>query len=105
MAHRVLSTFDSILSSARLEASLFRDVGAMLAQYLPQHEGDKTLLVLETFLSELPTEGLINLRQNIHDCNSDQQLRDLATYLVFHILTPCTFLLTSLPFLGVLSKL
>lgn len=105
MADPALSTSDSVSSSAPSEASLYRDVGEMLAKYSPQHDGDKTRLVLQSFLSELPQQGSINIRQDIHDCNSDQELRDLANHLIFHILTPCMFLLTSLPFVEVLSKL
>lgn len=51
MAHPALSPISSTLSSAPTEASLFRDVAESLAQYLPQHENDKTRLVLETFLN------------------------------------------------------
>ena len=104
MAHPALSTSDSVLSSAPSDASLFRDVGEMLAKYLPQHEGDKTALVLQSFLDELPQQGSDNIREDIHGCNSDQQLRDLAHHLIYHILTPCMFLITSLTFVEVLSK-
>ena len=104
MAHPALSNSDSVLSSAPSDASLFRDVGEMLAKYLPQHEGDKTALVLQSFLDELPQQGSINIREDIHGCNSDQELRDLAHHLIYHILTPCMFLITSLTFVDVLSK-
>lgn len=99
MAHPVLSTTSSTLSSAPTEASLFRDVAESLAQYSPEHENDKTRLVLETFLSQLPQEGSDNLRHDIKDCNSDEDLRGLANNLIFHILAPCTCLSTSLEIL------
>ena len=76
----------------------------MLAKYMPRHEGDKTVLLLQTFLDELPQQGSDNLREDIHGCNSDQQLRDLANHLIFHILTPCMFLITSLKFVEVLAS-
>ena len=105
MAPPVLSTANSSLSSAPSDATLVLDVGLTLAQYSPQDKKDKTRLILESFLSELPQAGSDNLRQDIKDCNSDQDLHDLATHLVFHILTPRMFLSTSLPFVEVLSKI
>lgn len=69
-----------------------------LAKYSPQNEGDKTRLILESFLSQLPQAGSDSIRQDIKDCNSDQDLRNLANQLVFHILAPRMLLLTSLPF-------
>lgn len=104
MAHPALSTSSSVLSSAPSEASLVRDVAEVLAQYSPSDEGDKTRLVLQSFLSELPQEGSNNIRQDIKDCNTDQDLRNLASHLVFHILAPCMYLLTSLTFIEVLSR-
>lgn len=83
--------FSSVIRTFWSDASLFRDVGEMLAKYLPQHEGDKTVLVLQSFLNELPQQGSDNIREDILGCNSDQQLRDLAHHLIFHILTPCIF--------------
>lgn len=88
MAHPLLSPRSSTPSSPT-EASLFRDGADLLAQYSPQHEGDKTRLVLETFLSQLPQEGSDNIRHDIKDCNSDKDLRDVANHLIFHILAPC----------------
>lgn len=98
--------FSSVIRTFWSDASLFRDVGEMLAKYLPQHEGDKTVLysVLQSFLDELPQQGSDNIREDILGCNSGQQLRDLAHHLIFHILTPCIFLITSLTFVEVLSK-
>ncbi|MCJ1345916.1 hypothetical protein MMC31_004126 [Peltigera leucophlebia] len=64
MAHPMISAASSTLLSAPSKASLFRDVAESLAQYLPQHEGDKTRLILE----------------------SSFNLRDLANQLIFHIL-------------------
>ncbi|MCJ1344366.1 hypothetical protein MMC31_002569 [Peltigera leucophlebia] len=91
MAHPVFPAASSALSSAPSEASLFRDVAESLAQYSSQHEGDKTRLILETFLSQLPQEGSDNIRHDIKDCNSDKDLRDLANHLIFHILAPSVF--------------
>lgn len=76
----------------------------MLAKYLPQHEGDKTVLVLQSSLDELPQQGSDNIREDILGCTSGQQLRDLAHHLILHILTHCIFLVTSLTFVEVLSK-
>ena len=105
MAHPVLSTASSTLSSAPSDASLQRDVAQSLAQYLPLDKNDKTRLILESFLSELPQAGSDNLRQDIKDCESDKELNNLANHLVFHILAPRMFLPTSLPFVEVLSRL
>ena len=91
----VLPSASSPLSPAPSDASLVLDVGLSLAQYLPKDKKDKTSLILESFLSELPQAGSDNLRQDIKDCNSDQDLHDLATHLVFHILTPRMFSPTS----------
>ena len=105
MAHPAFSTASSTISSAPSEASLHQDVAQSLAQYSPQNEGDKTRLILESFLSQLPQAGSNNIRQDIEDCNSDQDLRNLANHLVFHILAPRMLLLTSLPFVKLLSRL
>lgn len=86
MAHSALSTATSNLSSAPPEASLHRDVAQSLAQYSPQDKEDKTRLILESLLSEFPQAGSDNIRQDIKDCNSDQDLHNLADHLVFHIL-------------------
>lgn len=98
-------TSSSILLSAPSEASLVCDVDEVLAQYLPLDEGNKTRLVLQLFLRELPQKGLNNIRQDIIDCNINQDLRDLASHLVFHILAPCMYLFASLTFIEVLSRL
>lgn len=105
MAHPALSTASSTLSSAPSDASLRRDVAQSLAQYSPQDKEDKTRLILESFLSELAQLGSDNLRQDIKDCNSDQDLHNLANHLVFHILAPRMFLPTSLLLVEVLSRL
>lgn len=98
MAHPALSTASSTLSSAPSEVSLYHDVAQSLAQYSPQNKGDKTRLILDSFLGQLPQAGSDNIRQDIKDCNSDEDLRTLASHLVFHILAPRMLLLTSLPF-------
>ena len=85
MAHSALSTATSNLSSAPPEASLHRDVAQSLAQYSAQDKEDKTRLILESLLSEFPQAGSDNIRQDIKDCNSDQDLHSLADHLVFHI--------------------
>ncbi len=94
MAHPTLSTTSSTLSSTPSEVSLYHDVAQSLALYSPQNEEDKTRLILESFLSQLPQAGSDNICQDMKDCIPDQDLQNLADHLVFHILAPCMLLLT-----------
>lgn len=59
MARPALSPISSTLSSAPTEASILRNVAESLAQYSPQHENDKTGLVLETFLNFDTTSSVV----------------------------------------------
>ncbi|KAA8905569.1 hypothetical protein FN846DRAFT_744516 [Sphaerosporella brunnea] len=63
-------------------------VSAKLASYRPHASDDKTRTILDAFVRYLPEDGARNVSDDILSCDSDSEMRQLASHLLTAVLVP-----------------
>ena len=83
---RVSSSLSSVPSNLT-DLELTERVQHRLTAYIVQ-DNDKTVTILNAFLEFLPDDGANNIRNDIVECHSDEEIRQVAANLSTGLLSP-----------------
>ena len=85
------SSLSSVPTNITAYGSMLMNVGARLDSYQATSD-DRTVAILKACVEFLPRDGKCNLCDDILDCETDQEVRQLARHLTSALLVPCKWI-------------